>query len=186
MSDTRKLEELIVYITGKSYGDKHFGSVKLNKVLLNADQFYFARTGKSISGQAYKKHAQGPVPKDMVEAMNRLKEANAVSVRQLPAARGFTRNAIFATRAADLTMFSAEEIAFLTEVVEDLKDVNCSVLSEESHGAAWQNADLYEELPLGSIFYPSRYEATEGDRQRGLELMSKHSWREQYGWTALA
>ena len=49
--DGAKLRELMLYITQKSEGDPRFGKTKLLKILVEADFTFYARTGRSITGQ---------------------------------------------------------------------------------------------------------------------------------------
>src|SRR5262245_38797352 len=61
----RKLQNLILYVAAKCAGDKHFGTVKLNKILFFSDFMAYAVTGSAITGGAYLALDAGPAPRRM-------------------------------------------------------------------------------------------------------------------------
>ncbi len=152
----KKLAELILYISKKSEGDVHFGAIKLNKILFFSDLTAFGYFGKSISGQKYFRLERGPAPKALTHVRQMLEEKNDVAVQKV---RRFdhVQSRTIALRDADLTTFSAREIALVDDVIQKLWDSNATETSYISHDfIGWELADHKEEIPLEAIFIASR------------------------------
>jgi hypothetical protein len=58
--DRNKLAELIVYIAHQSESERHFGKVKLIKLLAYSDFEAYVRLGHAITGERYQRLEHGP------------------------------------------------------------------------------------------------------------------------------
>lgn len=72
MPSEEKLRELVLYIADRCSKDRHFGRVKLNKVLWFADASSYAFTGKPVTGATYIRLNNGPVPKPMKKLRSKM------------------------------------------------------------------------------------------------------------------
>lgn len=127
-----KLQELILFIARRSEDDPRFGSVKLNKLLFFSDFTAYAELGRSITGQAYQRLENGPCPKQLIPVTKQLEKAQAFAIRT-DECYGRTRKIPIALREADLSQFSAEEIAIVTDVIAKLWKKTAKGISSLSH-----------------------------------------------------
>lgn len=182
-SKDKKFKELVIYLTNKSYADPKCGLTKLNKLLFFSDAFAFANLGKPITGQKYFTHINGPIPADMELLRRELIEDRDTIERSIPVI-DYSMTKIIPSRQADLSVFTAEEIDLVNEVLEFLKNKNNTQASQFSHdkSVGWQNTEINEEIPLSTIFFPVGMRYTEDDITYTEALIRKHGWADKYGW----
>ncbi len=143
----KKFRELILFISERSEGDAPFGSVKLNKLLFYADFLAYLKFGKAITWQKYQKLDQGPCPRRMVPVLRELEEDEEI-VQVDRNYHGYTQKRVIALREPDLSVFSADEIALVTQILDEFKGMNAKQVSDTSHDfIGWQLAELGEDIP---------------------------------------
>jgi len=142
-----KFRELILFISERSEGDVPFGAVKLNKLLFYADFLAFLKFGKAITWQKYQKLEQGPCPRNLLPTLRELeKSADIIQVDR--DFHGYKQKRVVAIREPDLSMFSAEEIALVTQLIDEFKGMSAKQMSETSHDfIGWQLAEIGEDIP---------------------------------------
>lgn len=167
--DDRKFQELILFICQRSDGDPRFGATKLNKHLFFADFLAYRVLGKPITNQPYFRLGNGPAPRHLLPVMEELKGQGAVA----QAAHdyfGYKQTRTYALRDPDVSLFSAEEIALVTELLEEFWDNNATQMSAMSHNfIGWEVAADQEDIPY-EVALMSRREPTSDERRRALEL----------------
>ena len=139
--DSGKLDELILYISARNLVNEHFGKTKLHKLLWMSDFRYFGLTGKAITGARYINRQFGPFCEQLPQALNRLEDAGRLAIRERNL---FEHSQLRPTplKRADLSRFSAEEIAAVEDVLWETWDSSTRELSSRSHlhpGWAWTN-----------------------------------------------
>ncbi len=167
----KKFREMIIYTCLRSENDPGFGAVKLNKLLFFMDLAAYKRSGKTISGQEYKKLPLGPVPTQIPEAMKIMEEEGEICTRKQPA-WNYVQHRTFALREADLKLFSRDEMMIMESVIArymGMTGTDISLLSHEFLG--WQLADVGEAIPLGVIFI-SRRGLTKEEKQYAEDLVN--------------
>ncbi len=170
-----KFKELVLYISRRCEGDQTFGAVKLNKLLLFADFYAYAVTGKSITGAEYMKLERGPAPRYMSAVREEMEKAGDLVVIHREYF-GYSQTRTIARREPDLSEFSGREIAFVDAALEQYADENATGLSELSHQLpGWQMATLKETIPYETIFISPRRASAE-DEQWALGIASRHGW----------
>ena len=143
-----KLDELILYVAGKSADDPSFGKTKLNKILFFSDFQAYRQLGRSITGSIYWRLPQGPCPQQLLPALQRLgddielvEEPTLVGVRSRPIAK----------RQAEISKFDAPEIALVDEVMDRLNGLSAKAVSELSHEhLGWQIVADQQEIPYAA------------------------------------
>lgn len=171
-----KLRELALYVAGTSVEDPTFGRTKLNKILFFSDFIAYGRWGKPITGATYFRLDRGPVARQLLSAQHDLEQkGDAVEVERKHFNRDQKR--LLSLRDANLSEFSADEIALVDSVVESLRFYSATRVSDLSHDVAvgWQIADHGEDIPYESVFI-STDPLTPTDIKRGQELAAKHGW----------
>ncbi len=145
--DNAKLEELILFIASRSEDDPRFGSTKLNKLLFFADFSAYVRLGTSITGHTYMRLPNGPAPRAMLPTIKRMVVAKLLAIKER-AHYGRTQRVPIALRDAEVRLFSAEEIAIVTEVLDGLRRKNAKGISSLSHQFdGWKLAKDREDIP---------------------------------------
>jgi hypothetical protein len=171
----RKLGELIVLIASLSRDDPAFGDVKLNKLLFFSDFLAYANLGHPITGAAYQKLEFGPAPRRLLPVREHLVHDEAVEVSTVGLA--YPRRVTVPLREPGLSLFEADEVALVREVVDLFEHADASTISRISHrvSAGWNLVELQETIPYESALIatdPAPPEAIE----RGLELAERFGW----------
>jgi hypothetical protein len=142
-----KLKELILFIALRSQDDPRFGSTKLNKLLFFADFLAYVKLGKAITWHEYMKLPNGPAPRKMVPIRQEMIEAKSLAMQERDH-YGKAQKVPVALREADLSVFSATEIAIVTEVLDAFRKNNAKGISSLSHKfAGWKLAADRETIP---------------------------------------
>ncbi len=173
-----RLRELILYIARRSQDDPNFGATKLNKLLFYADFISFAKYGRPLTNTPYQKRPFGPVPTSIESLRAEMESARDAAVvrKGLPP---YVQQRILPLREAKINEhFTASEVALVDEVIQTLRSLNASEVSELSHDFAWQIAGDYELIPYDAVFVYDR-ELTEREVARAHELAAKYGWEVQ-------
>ena len=154
--DEKKLEELIVYISGKCSEHDLFGSIKLNKILFFSDFLYYQVSGKSITNADYQKLEFGPAPRRMKPILAKLETNEALVIWPKPVlvngARRIQKRPT-ARRKADLSVFCAEEIEFVDLVIAQLEHDTAKEVSDLTHcHLGWRLAGMGDTIPYAAAF----------------------------------
>jgi len=176
--DEGKLRELILYIAGRCWEHKTFGSVKLSKLLFLSDFYSYGLNGQPITGVPYVKAEQGPMPAQMMQIREAMRVDGAIAVKEeLSPQFENSRKRVVPLRAADLKMFTADEIAIVDQVIEHNWDLTGQELSKLTHGySGWRIAqNLYDPIPYNAVFL-SDEEPTEYEKQHAIDLIEQYHW----------
>jgi hypothetical protein len=154
--DEKRLEELIVYVALKSEGSRYFGRTKLVKLLFFSDFEAFRRLGRSITGATYRKLDFGPVPSEFQTAVLALKSSSSVAERSAPVHQ-YDQKQVVALREADLSLFSAAEIAIVDDFIFRFWDTNAREISDLTHQQpGWRLAEMGDVIPYETVVLPER------------------------------
>ena len=168
-----KLAELILYVSDRHETDGSFGSVRLAKTLFYADFLFYAQTGRSITGETYVREEHGPMPVELLGTRNRLQRERALVIEER-LVQGSARERPIATRRADLSAFTSEEIAVVDYVLGKLEGVAETAASELSDRfKAWEFAEDGEVIPYQTAFLSERKPTAE-DHAFARELAREH------------
>lgn len=145
--DKKKLRQLALYIASRSEDDPRFSRVKLNKVIFYSDFMHYVRTGRSITGHAYIKMPYGPCPKDFHKLESKMSKDEQLKIQERDYYGRIQKRPI-ALVPANLSLFTAEEIASVEDVIRTLWHSSATDVSELSHMFdGWRLADDFEEIP---------------------------------------
>lgn len=175
MINELKFRELVLYIAERSVGDEKFGATKLNKILFYSDFRAYGYLGAPITGAHYRVLQNGPVPDEMSKIKEELERTMQAVV--VPSTYfGYPQQRLISLRAADLSLFTGQEIAIVDQVIQEFEPLNAREVSDQSHSeAAWQVAPFGQYIPYSAVFLssarPSAY-----DIQRGQEIANKYGW----------
>ena len=145
--DDEKLAELIIFISYRSGDDPRFGSTKLNKLLFFADFLAYVKLGEAITKHVYMKLPNGPAPRSMLRIIKQMIADKTLAIQERDH-YGRTQKVPIALREAKLSLFSAEEIALVTDVLTTFRSNNAKGISELSHKFdGWKLAGDKENIP---------------------------------------
>lgn len=167
--DDEKLREMILHLSDLSAQDRHFGAVKLNKLLFYADVLAYQLYGQSITGQEYQALAQGPAPRRLKPLVERMRKAGELRTQKTVVGR-FAQLRPVAGRLPNLSKFTKQENDLIVRVVQRFWDFNAKEISEESHlFLGWKLANRGETIPYNIVLIGNR-KPTEAERRRGRAL----------------
>jgi len=175
--DAEKFKELILYICEKSATDPNFGATKLNKVLFLSDFWAYANLGNPITGVEYMKLPYGPAPRPLMPIRKEMQEHGELAIQETTLDPEIARKRPVNLRAANLSHFSAEEIAIVDRVLEFCRPATGKSVSRYTHRwHGWIAAEEGETIPYETVFI-SDEPITPFEVARGKELAAKHGWR---------
>jgi hypothetical protein len=168
----RKLKELILFVCQRSLTDPRFGATKLNKLLFFADFAAYVKLKQAITWQPYQKLEHGPAPRRVVPALQELQEAGDLA-QATHNYFGKPQIRSVALRDAELSLFTAEEIALVTELIEHFWDKNATEMSDLSHEfGGWKIAKDGDVIPY-EVALLKVVKATPADKQFSDSLREK-------------
>lgn len=171
--DTRKLKELILYISEKSAMDKNFGATKLNKILFLADFWAYGYSGKPITGVEYMKLPFGPAPRPLLPLRKQMEKDGELAIQETSLDPEMARKRTVNLRAADLSLFTGEEIAWVDKVLDFCGPATAKGVSRYTHKwHGWKAAREGETIPYETVFI-SEDPLTEFEIARGKEVAAK-------------
>ena len=142
----KKFEEAVHYVCSAVTEQDQLGAVKLNKILYFADMTSYAETGRSITGATYVKQFRGPVPTQVVPAIKFLEQEGRLTVSHVSLVASKRRQ--YATAGGtDTKLFEAGELERINDMIRFVCDHTAPEISDISHHAVWQAADIGEVLP---------------------------------------
>jgi hypothetical protein len=171
-NDEWKFREMLVYIAARSENDETVGSVKLNKLLFNADFISYGLFGKAISGVEYQRLQKGPAPRRMVPVTTELVKQGVIA-RGKRTWMGVEQHRIYALREPDVSAFTAQELDILNQVITQNWGLSGNTMSRISHEfLGWKAANEGETIPYHAIFLSDRA-LTPEEAEFALELARK-------------
>lgn len=161
--DSAKLDALVLYIVSRVENPSDLGATKLHKILWFSDLALFASRQRSIAGETYIKMPRGPWAVHAEEALTRLKRSGAVAEKAMPHYNK-TQRRFFATRDADISGFTAEEISTVDSMISAIcHNHTASSISDLSHSRIWETTSDRAVIPLETVFALELAEPTQED-----------------------
>lgn len=173
--DSKKFDELIVYIARRLGPEAALGQVKLAKLLMHSDFGAYLRRRRPITGATYQKWEHGHLPKELLLAVRDLESDGSISVETVNY-YGKTLKQITAHRDPDLSEFDEDELASVEVALDRYGHESATFLSLQSHlELGWRLARMHEVIPYNTVFLGAG-EVSEADIRRGEQLASLHHW----------
>lgn len=164
----------MIYISAQCAYDRTYGVTKLNKILWWSDIRSFGLLGRPITGSAYKRLPQGPVPDGLDELRSEMETMGEIAMSPQES-YGRTRYRLVPLRKYDLGAFTGDEIAIVDEVIRENVGRTAAGVSRRSHGRMWEALPHLAKMPYESVFIsdakPTRY-----DIARTKELNRQFGW----------
>ncbi len=171
----QRFRELMIYVSQKCQADPHFGAIKLNKILYYSDFRAFERFGIPLTGVRYQKLEHGPAPTSLLPVRRSLIEEGALRLEISVFAGGYELHRTIPLREPAMSLFSADEVALVDEVIDDLWGQTAAEVSDASHDIRWRVVNLHDPMPY-ELAYLSNEGLTAHDQYRTEQLAEELGW----------
>jgi hypothetical protein len=162
MSATRKFVDMIHYVCSTCDEPAALGATKLNKIAWFSDTLSYRLTGSSISGETYVKRQFGPVPKNVLAALETLAHEGKIIQREPKA--NFQPREFVSLQPVDASVFSDQERNLMDTIVQAVcRNHTATSISGLSHDQVWDAAAMGEEIPLHAVLAATPGEITNDD-----------------------
>jgi len=132
--------------------DQAGGATKLNKVLFFVEFTHLRRHHRVVSGCEFQKLPHGPAPRQLLPVRHRLIESGAADLIEEDFL-GRPQHRLVPRRPADLTLFAADELQTIEDVLAQLAGMTATQVSELSHQEpGWRLTEIGETIPFSTAF----------------------------------
>ncbi len=150
--DADKFTEMVVHVAGRLKDDRAGGATKLNKVLFFAEFTHLRRHHRVISGCEFQKLPHGPAPRQLLPVRKKLIGSGAAELVEEDFL-GRPQQRLIPSRAANLDVFSDDELQTIEDVLEQLAGMTGNQVSELSHQEpGWRLSEVGETIPFSAAF----------------------------------
>jgi hypothetical protein len=171
--DREKLKEA-VWLIAAHCPPEELGNVKLHKILYFSDMLFFLHEGQPITGVEYLKQKFGPTARHLTLATSELVSEGKLEISEVEYFGLYKKNYIpkaeFRRR-----RLSEKEASLIVEVADFVRGKSAKEISELSHNAAWEAAEMGEVLPYFTALRLIPTEVTDSDRAWAIESAHKHA-----------
>lgn len=149
----KKFKEVLLYILGKVGAKPNIGETVLYKLLYFIDFNYYEKYEEQLIGATYIKNHHGPTPIEFQSIVNQMIENKEIEVVKSKYFQHLQKKYL-PHREPDLSVFNANEIKAIDDVLQKLSEMNASTISEYSHhDVPWIVTTDREKIDYESVFY---------------------------------
>lgn len=149
----KKFKEVLLYILGKVGAKPNVGETVLYKLLYFIDFNYYEKYEDQIIGATYIKNHHGPTPIEFQAILNDMIENKEIEIVKSKYFQHLQKKYL-PHRDPDLSVFNANEIKVIDDVLQKLSDMNASTISEYSHqDVPWMVTPDRQKIDYESVFY---------------------------------
>ena len=149
----KKFKEVLLYVLGRVGAKPNVGETVLYKLLYFIDFNYYEKYEEQLIGATYIKNHHGPTPIEfqaIVNEMIEMKEIEAVKSKYF----AHMQKKYLPHRDPDLSVFKANEIQVIDDVLQKLSGMNASTISAYSHqDVPWIVTPDQKRIDYESVFY---------------------------------
>lgn len=142
---------------------EELGNVKLHKILYFSDMLTFLDEGRPLTGVEYLKQKFGPTARYLTAAVAELVDEGTLKVEEVNY-HGFLKKNYVISAQRSLARLSKAEISLLRDVADFVRGRSAKEISEISHNAAWEAAELGEVIPYTTALRLAPVEVKDSDR----------------------
>lgn len=171
--DREKFKEAVLLLASHCPAEE-LGNVKLHKMLYFADMMNFLEEGRPLTGVDYLKQKFGPTARHLTAAVDELAREGRLAVREAEY-HGFYKKDYVPTAPFKSARLSQREQELLRDVADFVRGKTAKQISEISHNAAWEAAELGEVIPYFTALQLVPVEITDADRAWAMETARAHA-----------
>lgn len=144
-------------------------ATRLNKLLWLVDKAAFPETGRKITGHAYLRKVQGPVPRDNGKELAMMKESGQLEIRtSRDEQSGLSKREYKALAPADMSVFTEVEREIIDPTLREYATWPTYKLVSLAHDLVWANREDGEEINFDA--YRVKFNFSRGE----LDAIKKH------------
>jgi len=148
----KKFKEVLLYILNKIGSKSNIGETVLYKILYFIDFDYYEKYEEQLVGATYQKNHYGPTPKEFIKIVAQMEGKDLRKLKD--EYFKYPRTKYLPLREPDLSIFNANEIQLIDNVLNKLSDMNASQISEYSHNdIPWLTTEDGKIIEYESVFY---------------------------------
>lgn len=148
-----KFEQVLLYILNKVGSKPNVGETIIYKLLYFIDFDFYEKYEEQLIGATYQKNTHGPTPKEFITIVERMIEEKKIIKIKHKYFR-YEQKKYLPLEKYDLSIFTANEIELIDEVLLKYSDKSAKELSEYSHGdVPWLSTKAGEDINYESVFY---------------------------------
>ena len=149
----KKFKEVLLYILGKVGAKPNVGETVLYKLLYFIDFNNYEKYEEQLIGASYIKNHHGPTPIEFQSIVNEMIENKEIEVVKSKYFQHFQKKYL-PHQEPDLSVFNANEIKVIDDVLQKLSGMNASTISEYSHqDIPWMVTPEGKKIDYESVFY---------------------------------
>lgn len=149
----KKFKEVLLYILGKVGAKPNVGETVLYKLLYFIDFNYYEKYEEQLIGATYIKNHHGPTPIEFQSIVNAMIENKQIEVVKSKYFQHLQKKYL-PHQEPDLSVFNANEIKVIDDVLQKLSGMNASTISEYSHqDVPWMVTSERQKIDYESVFY---------------------------------
>ena len=149
----KKFKEVLLYILGKVGAKPNVGETVLYKLLYFIDFNYYEKYEEQLIGATYIKNHHGPTPIEFQSIVNEMIENKQIEVVKSKYFQHLQKKYL-PHQEPDLSVFNANEIKVIDDVLQKLSGMNASTISEYSHqDVPWMVTSERQKIDYESVFY---------------------------------
>jgi uncharacterized phage-associated protein len=165
--DREKFLEAVHYVCTHC-NPRELGRVKLHRILYFADMLHYVGYGRPLTGEEYQKQKFGPVAKHLTWALRTLSEQGHIEIGTRDYF-GFPKLEVHAAPLAKPERLDDRDRHVLDEVADFVCGHTAREISDLSHNAAWQVAEMGETIPYFTAIGLFPAEVTDDDVAWGVD-----------------
>ncbi len=152
-----KFKQVLLYVLREVGSRPNVGETVLNKLLYFIDFDYFEKFEENLMGATYIKNHYGPTATELVKIIKEMEENGEIEkVKSQYFQREQTK--YLPRQNPDLSLFTAQEIEHINDVLARLADKSAKELTNYSHGdLPWLAAEEGAPISYESVFYRDDY-----------------------------
>lgn len=170
-----RLRQMILYVARRCSGARHFGLVKLNKIIWRADFESFAERGTPVTGRPYQRLQFGPAAKEMLQVHTEMLRTGLIEVSLRDFGDDMVERRTIALVDPILDHFDTKDLEYVDASIRRYWDKTGTESSDESHGVAWSSRQDRDPMPYESA-YLSDEELGWPQRLRLAAMMYERGW----------
>ncbi len=149
----KKFREVLLYILGKVGAKPNVGETVIYKLLYFIDFNYYEKYEEQLIGATYIKNQFGPTPTEFPVIINQMIEHNEIEVVKSKHFQHLQKKYL-PRKEPDLSVFNANEIKVIDDVLQKLSGMNATTISEYSHqDVPWMVTPEKKKIDYESVFY---------------------------------
>lgn len=151
------------------------GATKLNKVLYFSEFWHYRDTGTAISGAEFVHRRMGPTPYRLLPVRAAMIADGLLEMDVRQVGPGIEEHRLVPGSTMEYDLLSDEEIARISSVADELRELNASQVSDRSHrDAGWRTTQEGETIPYDAVFMDAAQAITPTARERMIAAEAQY------------